>query len=438
MVASDRKISNLQSEIDKIGSGYCLSFKLLNCDELNFMLNRNIDLINRLDKIIQKVCCNSKIESYLEYLVDLNNKELVSFDEQTTTTSIYRQIEHDRILLVLPDKPVGFAKEVALKVYFLSQLYIDDKFPVIYMNCCIASVEFPKVSHRAEEIYNLLNCLLAENNNNYYREYTQGCCGVEFVQESNKNLNLLRKALLKRTMVFAYQPVIDSETMEIHYYECLLRIPDANDNLVSVGLIIPEAEKKGLIFIVDQIVLEMAIKELVANPKLVLAVNISNIGTLDPPLLVMAEKLLQKYNVSKRLIIEITETSLNQNYDQVASFMYRLRAFGCRFALDDFGSGFTSFKQLQNLPIDIIKIDGSYVRNVVNDLQSQDFIARLVKISKNLGTQTIAEFVENGEIARFLINLKVDGMQGNFFYPASTNRISELYHKSINTSYLKA
>ncbi|HJD57140.1 MAG TPA: EAL domain-containing protein, partial [Rickettsia endosymbiont of Sericostoma sp. HW-2014] len=208
-----------------------------------------------------------------------------------------------------------------------------------------------------------------------------------------------------------------------HYYECLLRVPDTNNYLCSVGAIIPEAEKKGLIFIVDQVVLEMAIKELDANPDLMLSVNISNIGTLDSPLLVIAEKLLQTYDVSGRLIIEITETSLNQHYQQITYFMHRLRKYGCKFALDDFGSGFTSFKQLQNLPIDIIKIDGSYVRNITSDLQSQDFIKRLINLSEDLGIQTVAEFVENGKIAKFLINLKIDAMQGDFFSPASVNRI---------------
>ncbi|WP_425362158.1 EAL domain-containing protein [Candidatus Tisiphia endosymbiont of Mystacides longicornis] len=403
MVKLDTKIRNLQFELDKVERGYCISFKLLNYDELNAMMAKDIHIIDKLNKIISEIC-----------------NELIS----NSVTSIYKHIEHDRILLVLPILDPNLVKEIALKAHLLSQLYVDDLLPTVYMNCSIASIEFPKFSNKAEEIYNLLNWLISyPGDQNYYREYDSKYYNIEYIKESNKQLNLLRKSLLNKTMVFAYQPVIDSKTMKAHYYECLLRVPDTNNYLCSVGAIIPEAEKKGLIFIVDQVVLEMAIKELNANPDLTLAVNISNIGTLDAPLLVIAEKLLQTYDVSGRLIIEITETSLNQHYQQITYFMHRLRKYGCKFALDDFGSGFTSFKQLQNLPIDIIKIDGSYVRNITSDLQSQDFIKRLINLSEDLGIQTVAEFVENGKIAKFLINLKIDAMQGDFFSPASVNRI---------------
>ncbi|MCC8484180.1 MAG: EAL domain-containing protein [Rickettsia endosymbiont of Labidopullus appendiculatus] len=402
MIKLDAKFRNLQFELDKVERGYYISFKLLNYDELNAIMG-DIQIIDKLNKIIFEVCT--------ELITD-------------SITSVYKQIEHDQILLVLSTLDPNIVKEIALKIHLLSQLYVDDLLPTVYMNCSIASIEFPKFSNKAEEIYNLLNWLTSyQGDQNYYREYDSKYYNIECIKESNKQLNLLRKSLLNKTMVFAYQPVIDRKTMKAHYYECLLRIPDTNNYLCSVGAIIPEAEKKGLIFIVDQVVLEMAIKELDANPDLMLSVNISNIGTLDSPLLVIAEKLLQTYDVSGRLIIEITETSLNQHYQQITYFMHRLRKYGCKFALDDFGSGFTSFKQLQNLPIDIIKIDGSYVRNITSDLQSQDFIKRLINLSEDLGIQTVAEFVENGKIAKFLINLKIDAMQGDFFSPASVNRI---------------
>lgn len=410
-MTQDAKITLLQSEIDNTKHGYCISFKLLNYDESKIMTKKNINLVNRLDKIIQEV--------YSEFV----DSERYKHQLDSNQLAFHEQISPDKIIIILPAILQNIVREFVLKIYLLSQLYIDDKFPEIYMNCRIASVEFPKISRSAEEINNLLNWLLTcPNSQNYYREYNPQYYNIESAKESISNLNLLRKALHKKTMVFAYQPVVDRRTMELHYYECLLRIPNNQDNLFSVGSIIPEAEKRGLIFVIDQIVLEMAIKELVANPNLILAVNISNIGILDPAFLVRAEKLLQTYDVFGRLIIEITETSLNQNYEQITIFMHKLRAFGCKFALDDFGSGFTSFKQLQNLPIDIIKIDGSYVRNIISDTESQRFIENLIRISESLGAQTVAEFVENGEIARFLIDLKIDSMQGNFFSPALASR----------------
>jgi EAL domain-containing protein (putative c-di-GMP-specific phosphodiesterase class I) len=100
-----------------------------------------------------------------------------------------------------------------------------------------------------------------------------------------------------------------------------------------------------------------------------------------------------------------------------------LHQYGCKFALDDFGSGFTSFKQLLNLPIDIIKIDGSYIRDILDNNHSKFFVEALIKLAEDLGVKTVAEFVENGAIAKFLIDIKIDGMQGDFFLPASESRI---------------
>ncbi|XVN42383.1 MAG: EAL domain-containing protein [Candidatus Rickettsia vulgarisii] len=424
----ERQIENLQLGINAISNGYCFAFKLVNYDELNAIAISGVKGIEILDKIIQEVVdelittnfknmSDRTIDSYLQALT---HKKKVKRDHNNL---IYKQIWGDKIFVVLPIKDKNFVHKFALKVYLISQLYIDNNSPEFYLNCSIASVEFPKFAKNAEDIHNLLSWLLACNTDQlYYREYDQKQYNIKNIKESNKQLNDLRRAIRQKTMVFAYQPVIDRKTMKAHYYECLLRIPNSKNELISVGNIIPEAEKKGLIFIIDKIVLEMAIKELTANHNLSLSVNISNIGILDNALLELAEKLLQKHDVYGRLIIEITETTFNQNYEQISAFMMKLRKFGCKFALDDFGTGFTSFKQLQNLPIDIIKIAGNYVRNVNNDEECKDFIARLIKISENLRVEIVAEFVENGEIARCLIDLKVDGMQGDFFSPALVNR----------------
>lgn len=427
MRTSERQIENLQQGINSISAGYCFAFKLVNYDELNATIISGVKGTEILDKIIQEVCnelviTNFKnisertIDSYLQALIQKKVK-------RDNNNLIYRQIDRDKIFLALPIKDRNLAREFALKIYTISQLYIDDNNPELYLNCSIASIEFPKFAKKAIDIYNLLHWLLSCNNEQlYYREFDHKQYNIKNINESNKELNLLRRAILQNTIVFAYQPVIDRKTMKAHYYECLLRIPNSKNKLVSVGNIIQEAEKKGLIFIIDKIVLEMAIKELAANHNLTLSVNISNIGILDNSFLELAEKLLQKYDIYGRLIIEITETTFNQNYKQISAFMTRLRKFGCKFALDDFGTGFTSFKQLQNLQIDIIKIAADYVRNVNNDQECKDFVIRLIKISENLGTSIVAEFVENGEIARCLIDIKVDGMQGNFFSPASVNR----------------
>lgn len=400
------RIENLQLQIDQTLAaslnGYCFAIKLLNYYELKIMIGNNIiTVLNDLNKLIYDICDSMDILSY-------------------------KQLQEDKILILIKKNDPSFARKLARKIYSLSQLYHNDQLPVAYMNCRIVSVEFPKISRNAEEIYDLLNWVLAcPQTPHYYFEYDPVCYNILHTIQENSQLNLLRKAIKNNSQVFAYQPIIDRETMKIHYYESLLRIPDNDNNFISVGPIIEQAESKGLIFLVDQTVLRMVVKELAENPDLTLAFNISNIGILDDTLLELAESLLQIYDVAPRLIIEITETSLNEDYERIRLFMSRLRKFGCQFALDDFGAGFTSFRQLQNIPLDIIKIDGSYVRNITSDLQCKYFVERLIKISEDLGIKTVAEFVENGEIAQLLIDMKVDGMQGNFFGSANINRITE-------------
>lgn len=396
-----KSIEDIQAQLNKMNSGYCVLIKLISYDELRALCGITTvkQVIDDLNKIVRQVCHDIEI-------------------------SAYSKVACDSIIIIMPDISYELLKDFVHILYKLSQLYVNEQIPEAYMHCKFVSINFSKTSNNADDIYSILVGLLATSKNyGYYKHYDDQLYNSESIRASNKILNKLRMALKSKTVTFAYQPVVDRKTGHTHYYECLLRMPDGNNNLISVGPIIQDAENKGLIHLIDQTVLRMAVDELISSPDLSLSVNISNIGVLDDYLLEITEKLLKDRNdVSQRLIIEITETSLNEDYERTKIFIDKSHKFGCRFALDDFGSGFTSFKQLQNLPIDIIKIDGSYIRNVVNDRYSQYFVELLVKISEELGIKTVAEFVENGEIAKFLIDIKVDSMQGNFFSPASNNR----------------
>lgn len=399
MVKLGVEITNMQSEIDRIKSGHCLLVKLANYDEIQTMLWSAAYIVDDLGKIVRKICNDFNIP-------------------------ICIHIEHSKLLIILPKIDPTLLKNFIFAIYSETQLYTNKQLPEAYMNCKIASINFPEASTNAGEIYALLIGMLSTAKDQlYHQEYDPKFHDLEIIKASNKQLNQLRIALAQKTIQFAYQPIFDRKTGHIPYYECLLRFPDEHNNLISVGPIIQKAENKGLINLIDHTVFEMAVGELVNEQNTSLSVNISNIGILDNNLLDMAENLLKKHDVSKRLIVEITETALNEDYERTKLFIDSLHRFGCKFALDDFGSGFTSFKQLQNLPIDIIKIDGSYVRNISSSHHCKYFIETLVKISEDLGIKTVAEYVENGEVAKFLIDIKVDGMQGNFFSPASSKRV---------------
>lgn len=346
-----------------------------------------------------------------------------------TMNKTHYPIENDRVIsfncyiafIVKQTSPL-IIRHLAYLIYHNLQLHISNICPHISVECKVSTVDMVNGNENNIELMQNLFCSLASSKcSNYYIECDRE--SVEVVMRDTAKLNLFKKSLCSNTFSFAYQPIVDRNTGDIPHYECLLRVPNENSDLVSAGSFIEVAERAGLNNVVDQVVLNMAVNELKAAPNISLAVNISNSGIIDANLLETARLLLSDKSLAKRLVIEITETSLNIDFKKTRNFADIMRSFGCKIAIDDFGSGFTSFKQLQNLPVDIIKIDGSFIRDVVYNKRDQHLVVSLIEIAKNLNAKTVAEFVENGEIAKFLLDVGIDYMQGNFFSPALNYRV---------------
>lgn len=394
-------MGGLEKELVKAGQGVLLVVKLLNRDELNILIDDISSITDKFYLMVEKACAKT------------NEYAIVKTPDLTK-------------LFIVVKGDTKVAEKLAYSVYSQVQLYVDSDFPESYLKCAVGSIKFSK--DRGIKVDRLVSMMMygmyMSKDRSYYCNYDDNPIDVEKLREDNINLNLLRTSLFKKKAKFMYQPVVDRQSGNIEYYECLLRVKDEDNNFVSVGPMIEDAETKGLISIVDFTVVEMAINELANDKKIKLSVNVSNIGVLNKRLLKRIESLLKKFDVAKRLIIEITETSLNHDFATTKKFIDTLHSYGCKIALDDFGSGFTSFKQLLNLPIDIIKIDGSYIRDILSNNHSRFFVEALINLAEDLGIKTVAEFVENGEIAKFLIDIRIGSMQGNFFLPASDSRLS--------------
>ncbi|RTK93651.1 MAG: EAL domain-containing protein [Rickettsiales bacterium] len=392
-------MKTLQQEINKVKSGILLVVKLINKEELNIIIEDAHIIYQRFFSIVDNACKSFK-ESNMVKTNDLL-----------------------RIFIILPDDHI-LAEKLAHNIYNDIQNYIDNEFQ-IYFRCYIGSIKFKESDNRKVDkiLSHLFYGMKNSESHNYYFCYDNNPIDIKKLKQENENLNLLKSSLINKKNKFMYQPIINRETNNVEYYECLLRVLDKNNKYVSVGPMIKDAETKGLINIIDLTVVEMVILELVKDKNISLSINISNIGVVNEKLLKKIEELLVVNDVAKRLIIEITETSLNLNFAATKKFITTLHSYGCSIALDDFGSGFTSFKQIFNLPIDIIKIDGSYIRDILVNDHSKFFVKTLINLANDLGIKTVAEFVENGEIAKFLVTIKVDAMQGNFFLPASDARI---------------
>lgn len=214
-------------------------------------------------------------------------------------------------------------------------------------------------------------------------------------------------------------------------YELLIRMRDDQGGIVAPGAFLPVAERLGSIRAIDRWVVASAI-DLLAIEKAEgrdtrVDVNISGRSFTDPDLLPLVQRKLEEMQVDPaRLGIEITETAAILDLGKAREFIDQLNGIGCRFALDDFGSGFSSFAYLRELPIDSLKIDGSYIQRLATSPQDQHMVKAMVELAKGLGVSTVAEFVEDGETMRLLTSYGVDFGQGYYIHkPRPTAEVFE-------------
>jgi EAL domain-containing protein (putative c-di-GMP-specific phosphodiesterase class I) len=170
-------------------------------------------------------------------------------------------------------------------------------------------------------------------------------------------------------------------------------------------------------------VLEMVVAELAAAPALTASVNVSPASTVDPDWWTGLGGLLRANSgVGERLIVEITETAVIQDIDDTRGFVKRVKDLGCRIAIDDFGAGNTSFRNLRKLGVDIVKIDGAFVQNIMKSDDDRAFVHTMIDLSHRLGLKAVAEWVQNEEAAKLLASLNCDFLQGALIGLASSER----------------
>ena len=230
-------------------------------------------------------------------------------------------------------------------------------------------------------------------------------------------------ALNERRIVMAYEPVVTTSSRQVAFHECLVRMRQEDGQYSLSPDIVPVAEKLGLIRLVDHRVLELVVAELAATPHAQLSLNISPDTTMDPDWWASIESLMRAHpGVAERLIVEITETVAIQDLDDVRGFVTRLKNFGSRIAIDDFGAGYTSFRNLRKLGVDIVKIDGAFVQNITRSADDRAFVQTLIDLAHRLGIKTVAEWVQDEESAVILQNWGCDYIQGRLTGLASLSK----------------
>jgi len=217
------------------------------------------------------------------------------------------------------------------------------------------------------------------------------------------------------------QPIvpINSYLGEIKAFEILLRMVGEDGEIILPDGFLPAAERYGLATRVDHWVLEHTIawlsehKDSVRDVSMI-CVNLSARSVCDETFLEFAKSTLKRADIDPAIIcFEITETTAMSNAGRASRFISELQEIGCQFALDDFGSGFSSLSHLRNLPVDILKIDGSLIRDVLEDPVDLALVRSISDIGHMLGKKTIAEFVATDELLEAMKQAGLDFVQGS-------------------------
>jgi EAL domain-containing protein (putative c-di-GMP-specific phosphodiesterase class I) len=202
------------------------------------------------------------------------------------------------------------------------------------------------------------------------------------------------------------------------HFELLLRLIDERGETVLPGAFLPAAERYGLATKLDRWVIAAALAWLSGHPQRLeqlhlCCINLSGTSLADQEFLAFVLAQLQESGVpAEKICFEVTETATIANLSRAIDFMGKLKARGCKFALDDFGSGLSSFAYLKTLPVDYLKIDGTFVKDIVDDEVDLALVRSINDVGRVMGKRTIAEFVENDAILQKLREIGVDYAQG--------------------------
>ncbi|RAI37400.1 bifunctional diguanylate cyclase/phosphodiesterase [Rhodoplanes roseus] len=228
-------------------------------------------------------------------------------------------------------------------------------------------------------------------------------------------------ALNDRRVRIAFEPVVRTDTRAPAFHECLMRIRRSDGGLISAGEVVPIAEKLGLIRLLDHRVLELVLEEMNRAPQLCASVNVSPASTSDADWWeALNAGLRGRPELARRLVIEITETAAIQDIDETRGFVARAKDLGCRVAIDDFGAGYTSFRNLRKLGVDIVKIDGAFVQNITRSEDDRAFVQTFLDLARRLRLETVAEWVQDEEAAALLASWGCDYLQGRLIGLART------------------
>jgi diguanylate cyclase (GGDEF)-like protein/PAS domain S-box-containing protein len=247
------------------------------------------------------------------------------------------------------------------------------------------------------------------------------------LQASLEWARTLHQAVADDNLVLHFQPIINIATKDVVYYEALVRL-ELNGKIIMPGEFIPALEREGDMSLLDRQVISKAIHYLAQHPELTkVAINLSAQGFSHERLLPLIQEKLDQYQVDPcRIIFELTESASLSNITATQMMVEKLRLLGCDFSIDDFGTGFSTFNYLKQLPAQSVKIDGSFIVDLATNPVDLALVKAIYEVATALGKKTVAEFVENEETLQILAEIGVTYAQG--YHLGKPKPVGELFN----------
>ena len=346
------------------------------------------------------------------------------------TTDVLARLGGDEFALLLPEATTSDAMQVVYKIdkklNFMSA-EIDGKDYRI--GASIGLAMYPDHGESVNEL--LANADIAlyqakSNGRGGWHMFEPGERAREHVASQREWKRRIQSAIETNSILLMYQPIMNLSSNEISHYEVLVRLLDPELGIVYPDQFMKLAEDSGLISTIDSMVMEKAIARLAQlnndDATLSLAINVSAVTLMERNLVPNLRSLLSEHRIEpSNLVLEITETVAVSDYEGAVEKLNLIRAMGCRISLDDFGVGFSSFYYMKKFPLDYVKIDGSFIRNINSQRDDQVFVTALCELARCFNMKVIAEFVENEDVLKTIRELGVDYAQG--YYIGKPNQI---------------
>lgn len=342
---------------------------------------------------------------------------------------IFSRLGGDEFAIILPNCTEKDAEALADRVVrVIAQIPFNFEGQNLRLTSSLGIAFYPQHAESAEELIAHADTAMyqaKEAGKNAWRVYREDLdASRAMIHRLTWNERIVH-ALENDLLELHFQGIYRTADGTLSHLEALVRMHDKDEpgKLLMPGSFIPTAEKTGKILDIDRWVIRTAIAQLAASPQVPsIAVNISGRSFDEPSLPGHIATLLEQHGVTPaRLLVELTETAAVSDMQDAQRFIDALRKTGCRVCLDDFGSGFASFAYLKHIHVDILKIDGLFIRDLPRDHDNQLFVKAIVDVARGMGKTTVAEFVENQEILDMLKEFGVDQVQGYHLDKPSAN-----------------